>query len=322
MSQETLVKAVKISMASLMLILFSGMLLVFVVLPRQIRGKVIEVPNVVGRPLEEARSTLTRLQLRPFVETRRFSNTVPEDHIITQSPQAGMKIKLGGKVNLVVSLGRDKVTVPDLVGRRVDEAESALGEIGLRVGIRSHTYSERPTDIVIAQNPPSGSVAARGDPIDLLISDGVYPEPMVMNDLSGMKLSEAEEAIRRSGLSIGEVSFQESKEHQPGTVISQNPPPGAKVKAGDEVDLIVSASQLRRQLTSRPVVIKHTVNPNGIGEVHVRIVVEHQRGIERIVDGYFAPGQKIERLTFVVGKATVRIYEDDMRNPVKEEVLR
>ncbi|HID57079.1 TPA: PASTA domain-containing protein, partial [Candidatus Poribacteria bacterium] len=106
MSDEALVKAVKISLASLALILFMGMIFVFIILPRQIRGKVVEVPNVVGRRIEDAERILINLQLRPIVETRRFSNTVPENHIIAQSPQAGMKVKLGGKVNLVVSLGR------------------------------------------------------------------------------------------------------------------------------------------------------------------------------------------------------------------------
>lgn len=322
MSEEALVKAVKISMASLALILFTGAILVFIVLPRQVRGKVVEVPNVVGRRAEDAEKVLIGMQLRPVVETRRFSNTVPENHIIAQSPQAGMKVKLGGRVNLVVSLGRDKVTVPDLTGRTTDEAESMLGEMGLRVGVRSHVYSEKPSGVIIAQNPPPKSVAARGDPVDLLISDGIYPEPLIMKDLRGMKLEEAEEAIRHSGLSIGEVSFQQAKDHEPDTIISQNPPPGTLIRAGDKVDLVVSVSEVKKRVSSRPVVIKHIVNPNAEGEVHVRIVVEHQRGIERLVDGYFPPGERIERLTFVVGRAVVRIYEDDMSKPVREEVLR
>ncbi|HEX28672.1 TPA: PASTA domain-containing protein [Candidatus Poribacteria bacterium] len=322
MSEEALVKAVKISLISLVLILFVGMIFVFIILPRQIRGKVVEVPNVVGRRAEEAERKLIGLRLRPVVETRRFSNTVPENHIIAQSPQAGMKVKLGGKVNLVVSLGRDKVTVPDLTGKMIDEAESMLGEVGLRVGVRSRVYSEKPSGIIIAQNPPPKSVAARGDPVDLLISDGIYPEPLIMNDLRGMKLEKAEEAIRNSGLSIGEVSFQQAKEREAETIISQNPSPGSPIKAGDKVDLVVSVPQVKKRLSSRPVVIRHIVNPNAEGEVHVRIVVEHQRGIERLVDGYFSPSEKIERLAFVVGKAMVRIYEDDMEKPVKEEVLR
>ncbi len=322
MSEEALVKAVKISLISLVLILFMGMIFVLIILPRQVRGKVVEVPNVVGRRAEDAKKTLIGLQLQPVVETRRFSNTVPENHIIAQSPQAGMKVKLGGRVNLVLSLGRDKVTVPDLTGKMVDEAESMLGEIGLRVGIRSRVYSEKPSGIIIAQNPPPKSVAARGDPVDLLISDGIYPEPLIMNDLRGMKLEEAEEAIRHSGLSIGEVSFQQAKDHEAETIISQNPPPGTLIRAGDKVDLVVSVPQVRKRLSSRPVVIKHTVNPNAEGDVHVRIVVEHQRGIERLIDGYFPPGKKIERLTFVVGRAVVRIYENDMEKPTKEEVLR
>lgn len=69
-------------------------------------------------------------------------------------------------------------------------------------------------------------------------------------------------------------------------------------------------------------VIRHTVSPDREGPVHVRILVEHERGVERIVDGEFQPGERIERLLFVVGAAKMRVYEGDMRNPVREELVR
>jgi serine/threonine-protein kinase len=324
MSKPLLSQALRISLISLGFVFLACIIVVFAVLPRHIRGKAIEVPNVVNMPIAESRSVLSGLQLNPVVDVRRFSNTVPENHIILQSPQAGMKIKIGGKVGLVVSLGRDKVNVPDMIGRKDDEAESLLSDLGLRVGLRTHTYSERSKGVVISHDPPYKSVAARGDPVDLLISDGVYPEMLVMGDLVGIPREESERLIRNSGLIVGEVSFRESPDIEPGLVVSQSPESGSAIRAGDRVDIVISASQKARRQRSRPVVIRHAVTKTieTEDEIHVRIVIEHEDGIERVLDDLFPPGQRIERLTFVVGEARVRIYENDMRTPIKEEIIR
>lgn len=242
MRRDALSVSVKISLISLFLILSVGSVFLFILLPRWVRGRVVEVPNVSGRSLAEARRAIEGIGLRAVVSGRRFSNLVPEGHVIDQSPKAGMRTKLGNKVCLIVSLGRDKVNVPDLIGLTPDEAERRLATFDLQVGLRDTVYSERPPGTIIAQSPLPGSVAARGDRVDLLISEGVYPEPMVMNDLRGMKLDEAERLIRGSGLKVGEVRFKEVRDRPPGTVLDHSPPPGEIVKVGDRVDLTVSAS--------------------------------------------------------------------------------
>ncbi|UCG60190.1 MAG: PASTA domain-containing protein, partial [Phycisphaerales bacterium] len=48
-----------------------------------------EVPDVVGRPLAEAKSTITVADLIVGVINRDYSDTVPRDRVITQDPAAG-----------------------------------------------------------------------------------------------------------------------------------------------------------------------------------------------------------------------------------------
>ena len=321
MSERALSVALKISIGSLLLIIAVGSALLFVFIPRWVKGKVVEVPNVIGKPREIAEAELKRAGLRMVVASERFSNIVPEGCVIDQSPRAGMKMKLGNEVGVVLSLGRDKVSVPDLVGLMLDEAEKQLSALDLRVGLRDRVYSEKPRGTIIAQNPLPSSVALRGDPVDLLISDGPYPELMILKDLRGLKLEEAERLIKLSGLEVGELRFVKSRERPHETVVDQKPKPGEIVKAGDKVDLVVSVRE-RRAARARPVVIRHVVSPDKKGPVHVRIVVEHAKGIERVVDGQFKPGERIERLFFVVGSAKMRVYEDDMEHPVREEPVR
>lgn len=321
MSERALLAALKISIGSLLLITALGSILLFILIPKWVRGRTVEVPNVIGKPREVAEAELEKAGLRMVVASERFSNLVPEGCVIDQSPRAGMKMKPGNEVGVVLSLGRDKVGVPDLVGLTLDEAEKQLSELDLRVGLRDRVCSERPRGTIIAQNPLPGSIAARGDPVHLLISDGPYPELMVLRDLRGLKLEEAERLIKLSGLEVGQLRFVKSEERPNETVIDQSPKPGSIVKAGDKIDLVVGVRE-ERGVRARPVVIRHVVSPDKKGPVHVRIVVEHAKGIERMVDGEFKPGEKIERLFFVVGSAKMRVYEDDMEHPIREEPVR
>ena len=55
-----------------------------------------------------------------------FNNTVPEGNIISQAPAAGTEVLRDSPVNLVVSLGPDLVTVPDVIGMAQGDAESTL----------------------------------------------------------------------------------------------------------------------------------------------------------------------------------------------------
>lgn len=64
--------------------------------------EVVEMPNVVGRPLDEARSGLASLELQATVRYE-FSTAYMPNTVIRQVPEAGEEVKQGTAVQLVVS---------------------------------------------------------------------------------------------------------------------------------------------------------------------------------------------------------------------------
>ncbi len=135
-----------------------------------------------------------------------------------------------------------EVTVPQLVGKHIDQAETELESLGLvaEYSIRqSHPTIEE--DHVIRHNPEAGVTVKRGRTITITVSEGVGYENIP--DITGFTLSDAEEALQKLGFEIGEVNEEYHSEVDEGNIIDINPRPGTEVKVGTVVDLIVSLGQ-------------------------------------------------------------------------------
>jgi beta-lactam-binding protein with PASTA domain len=136
----------------------------------------VHVPNVVGRTPRQAELVLTRIGLSIGEVTDVHDDTVPKDHVIAQTPKAREKVNRGTKVDLLVSLGSEEVTVlmpVNLVGLTVDDAAKALKEHELRVGSRTVEPSTTvPAGRIIRQSPDMGEQVKKGEAVDVVISSG------------------------------------------------------------------------------------------------------------------------------------------------------
>jgi beta-lactam-binding protein with PASTA domain len=66
------------------------------------------VPNVKGKTLREARVAITKRHCRVGKVTRKYSNEIKRNHVISQRPAPGTVRPSVGRVALVVSRGRKK----------------------------------------------------------------------------------------------------------------------------------------------------------------------------------------------------------------------
>jgi serine/threonine-protein kinase len=67
----------------------------------------------------------------------------------------------------------ETVAVPDLAGMAVEEAEAALAEIGLVLGVASYEHSETvPEGVVLSQQPAPGHRAETGATVTVAVSSG------------------------------------------------------------------------------------------------------------------------------------------------------
>ncbi len=84
------------------------------------------VPNLIGQDFETAKSNLENLGFT--VKREEQSSDKPANQVIDQNPKDG-EHEPGTEITLVVSKGdqqEDKITIPDLTGMRVNEAEQLL----------------------------------------------------------------------------------------------------------------------------------------------------------------------------------------------------
>ena len=200
----------------------------------------VVMPNLVEKNWEEAIEILEKNKLEYDI-IEEISNDVESGYVIRQSVKRGDEIEIGTKVTVVVSIGKDSVSVPNVVGKAESEAKqmitSAEGEF--KVATKEEYSSTVPEGYVISQNP--GDKAEHGSTITLTISKGAEPVKQVsVPSVIGQPETEAVSIIESAGLTVGSISKENSDRVEAGCVISQTPTSGTTVDAGTTVNIVVS----------------------------------------------------------------------------------
>lgn len=125
----------------------------------------VTVPDVTGKSKSSAVSALNAVGIEASADTK-YSDTVDEGYVISQSPSSGSSVDKGSTVTIVVSKGSDpnsKVDVPNLTGDTLSEAKSELSSIGLSI-----TFDGPESNSTVSSYSPSGSVA-KGSTIHVIL---------------------------------------------------------------------------------------------------------------------------------------------------------
>ncbi len=197
------------------------------------------VPCLTEILVSTATTTLTNAGLTTGTVMQQCSDTVPEGHIISQSPPCGTMVACGTSVTLVVSSGCCSRAVPGVVGQTQSAAVTALTSAGLTTGSVTQQCSDTvASGHVISQNPTVGQQVACGTAVALVVSTGCCSR--AVPDLVDQTQSAAGTALTGAGLITGQVTQQCSDTVASGHVISQNPAAGAQVNCAVAVALVVS----------------------------------------------------------------------------------
>lgn len=213
----------------------------FVLMPRLVRhGVTVAVPAVEGLPVTAARAACARAGLLWSEEERRHSDTLPPGSVVTQSPAAGVPVKPGRTVRMSVSMGQERVAVPDLRGMTERQAELALENAQLLRGRTAEVRAGSSGRWVRASRPSAGEEVARGDSIDLLVATGDAAEDYQMPALVGQDVDDVRALAESRGFRVGRVTMRAASGVFPGTVLEQEPVRGSLVRRGDSIDLVVA----------------------------------------------------------------------------------
>jgi beta-lactam-binding protein with PASTA domain len=203
-------------------------------------GSTIEVPDLVGRTLEEASSALDSVGLEARKGDVRPDKEHPAGIVIVQNPTAGHAVKKGRRVYLTLSGGEELVVIPSVRGRTLRDATFLLERTGLRIGEITHeTSDDYPLNTIVSQGRDPGTEARKGGRIDVTVSLGPQALSVLVPQLIGRPLSEARRALDSAGIPLGNITTIPSSDLLPNTVIEQYPHSGELVGRDQAVDLVV-----------------------------------------------------------------------------------
>ncbi len=201
-------------------------------------GNKIVVPSLAGMSQTQAASAVAELGLKVDVIQEVFSEDIPKGKVITSDPAGGGRVEIAGTVHLIISKGKDRIEVPDLVGLTVEEAAAALKKSDLKVGRVSEKYSDTfETGLLIDGIPASGSPVRKDSTVDLIVSKGL--EQVDLANFKGKTSDQAQSELTAAGLIVSS-KYEYSDSIPVGTVISQTPSDVSTIGKGQKIELVIS----------------------------------------------------------------------------------
>lgn len=99
------------------------------------------IPAVANLDVASAKTLLGAVGLTIDKQSQAYSDTVDKGKIISFAPQ-GAELGSGGKIDVVVSKGTDKVVMPKVVGETISAAQNLLTSLGLDVRVDTNVLTK------------------------------------------------------------------------------------------------------------------------------------------------------------------------------------
>lgn len=174
-----------------------------------IHGREVPVPDMRGKTPTEARLMAEQAGLVVQAESNYYSPTVPEGRVLSQMPAAGTIVRRGWEIRFALSLGPQRITIPQVVGQSERVADINIAERGLELGSTSRTELPSPVIAgrVVGQNPPADATDISAPRISLLVAGEPAPQSFVMPRFMGLPLGSVTITLQKAGLLVGKVTM-------------------------------------------------------------------------------------------------------------------
>lgn len=264
----------------------------------------ITVPNVVGKPVEVAETTLKKLDLKVSVDEI-ASDDVPAGQVISQTPAAGTNVKARRIIHLTVSKGGSAMLIPDLKGLTLEQAKERLDKLGLTLGaVENGNDPDKPSNVIISQSPDSGSKATKGTRVNIVIN---MKQKTSVPNVIGMSLSDARNTLLSKKLSVGTINSTDgTSADDTSAVVTAQDPAGGESTSSDVVNLTISGKKKAQTKTG-------TVNisiPKGGSSRQVEIYVTDDTGKHTAYSAKAAPGTTVSKDVSGTGNVHVQVIID------------
>ncbi len=202
----------------------------------------VEVPNLIGKNIEEAREILENLYFN-IEEIADFNETYNENIVFAQDPEPGTVVKSedGEKLNITISVskGKESFEMPNLAGMTREVAEEILKAYGIEIGNVTFEFNnEFEKDKIFEQKPVANSEVTKDTTVELVISKGENPENIVPNVI---ELTQEEAITKLGNAGFNNIDIiEEENSAAIGTVFNQIPESGTTYQKANEIIIKVS----------------------------------------------------------------------------------
>jgi serine/threonine-protein kinase len=206
-----------------------------------LKSEVVTVPDLMGKTVTQARADLLKKDLSLAFKGTESSDLVEKGLISRQEPAAGSRIRITTVVQVLTSSGTEAVQVPDLAGKPLSEALTALQAAGLTRGRLTQVHTPRlPAGRILDQKPRPAAVVERGFSVGLLLSQGDVDDRYVMPDLIDHRAEGVIARLNAWGFKVADIRYVYYPGAEAGLIVRQDPPNGYRVQKRNRISLEVS----------------------------------------------------------------------------------
>ena len=205
------------------------------------RPKEVQIPNLVGKTVDEAKQILEENNIKYVEEEPQYSTEYPEGQIISQNPQyvENRKIREETEIKVVVSLGTETTTVPKFVGLTKEEAENQAKESKVNLEFIEETSKTVEAGVIIKQETEEGETINAGDTVKVHISKGTGIKQVVVTSVLYKDEETAKQTLTSLGLTVN-VEYDVDSTRGNGVVLKQSIASGETVDEGTAVTITVN----------------------------------------------------------------------------------
>jgi eukaryotic-like serine/threonine-protein kinase len=171
-----------------------------------VHGREVQVPDVQGRTPSDAKRMAEALGLALVTEHQYYSANVPEGKVLSQTPAPSAVVRRGWSIRVALSLGPQRVTIPQVVGESQRAAAIILQQRALDNSVAEINLPGAAAGQVLAQDPPANASDVTAPKVNLLVAQEPAPEAYVMPSFVGRPLGSVMLSIKDAGFTLAKVT--------------------------------------------------------------------------------------------------------------------
>ena len=263
----------------------------------------IEVRSFIGMQLSEAEEQLNKDGLK-YTVNYTYSAEYANNIVIRQNINPGQKVKTGRFIELTVSQGSQTFTMPAITDMTLSQAKVTLSKYNVTIESTEVVDESVGAGKIITQEPVEGKEVAAGTVIKVTVSQG---KEIAVPDLRGRTEEDAMVYLVLQGLTLGEISREESTKYAEEVVCGQSLAAGDTVLEGSPINLVISSGPGPQSKTAR---LTYTLPSGQDVSYNLTVEVTDNNGTRQEYSGTHHGGETIVRDVSVSGTGTVKVYLD------------